>query len=72
VAIDTILEGGIYECNVQKDGDSYMNVRTGKKLRATTIEKKTCLQKEGHLRGVVRGGIQNHSRKESGTPGTMP
>jgi len=50
VAIDTILEGSIYECNVPKDGDSYMNVRTGKKLRATKIEKKTCLQKQDHLR----------------------
>jgi hypothetical protein len=26
----------------------------------------------GPSQGVVRGGIQNHSRKESGTPGTTP
>jgi hypothetical protein len=40
-----------------------MNARTGKKLRATKMEKKVYPQRRGRMRGVVRGAIQDtHER----------
>lgn len=43
--------------------NTYMNARTGKKLRATKMEKKVYPQRRGRMRGVVRGAIQDtHER----------
>jgi hypothetical protein len=52
--------------------NSYMNVRTGKKLRETKMEKKVYMQRWGWMRSVVRGGNPRHPRKEPGGPGTAP